>query len=91
MVLGKLPVPGHPTNLGQGQGLYGCCLDIGSLVYHFFSFSFSLRLTYCLKGPLNQKHNQPNEAFYVTCTLLLNRVSPEKRFALLGDINYFRS
>ena len=51
MVLGKLPVPGHPTNLdesrvwltglavGAGRG----CLDIFSLIYHF-SFSFSLSL-----------------------------------------------
>ena len=50
MVLGKLSVPGRPTNLnysrarltaltvGAGEG----CLDIFSLVYHFSSFSLSL-------------------------------------------------
>ena len=51
MVLGKLPVPGRlliwirvghgPTALAVGAG-WGC-LDIFSLVYHFF-FSFSLSL-----------------------------------------------
>ena len=70
MVLGKLPVPGRPTIwiiVGQGPtalavGAGGGCLDIFSLVYHFF-FSLSLwetaryRLKYCLKGPLNP--NQP--------------------------------
>ena len=51
MVLGKLPVPGRPTNLddsraraptalavGAGEG----CLDVFTLLYPFFSFSRSL-------------------------------------------------
>ena len=46
MVLGKLPVPGRPTNLervGQGPsvlavGAGGGCLDIFTLVYHFSFF-----------------------------------------------------
>ena len=51
MVLGKLPVPGRPTNLdyvvGQGPtvlvvGAGGDCLDIFSLVYHFSFLSPSL-------------------------------------------------
>ena len=50
MVLGKLPVSGHPTNLDSSRartycaciGAGGGCLDIFSLVYHFFSFSLSL-------------------------------------------------
>ena len=50
MVLGKLPVPGRPTNLsrvGQGPtalavGAGGGCLDIFSLVYHFSFLSPSL-------------------------------------------------
>ena len=54
-----------PTVLAVGAG--GGCLDIFSLIYHFFSFSLSLsetaryRLKYCLKGPLspNQPTNQP--------------------------------
>ena len=74
MVLGKLPVLGRPTYLvrvGQGPtalavGAGGGCLDIFSLVYHFYFLSPSLlettryRLKYCLKGPLspNQPTNQ---------------------------------
>ena len=41
MVLGKLPVPGRPTNLDKSRG----CLDIFSVVYHFsFSLSLSVQL-----------------------------------------------
>ena len=67
MVLGKLPVPGHPTIwiiVGQGPnaltvGAGGGCLDIFSLVCHFSILTPSLwetaryRLKYCLKGPLS--------------------------------------
>ena len=41
MVLGKLPVPGHPTiwiRVGQGPTVLAVgagCLDFFSLVYHF--------------------------------------------------------
>ena len=46
MVLGKLPVPGRPTNLDKSRaravGAGGGCLDIFSLVYHFFFLSLSL-------------------------------------------------
>ena len=46
MVLGKLPMPGRPIiwiRVGQGPsvlavGAGGGCLDIFSLVYHFFFF-----------------------------------------------------
>ena len=69
MVLGKLPVPGHPTIwmiVGQGLivlavGVGGGCLDIFTLLYLFSPLSPSLwetarfRLKYCLKGPLNPK------------------------------------
>ena len=72
-MLGKLPVPGHPTILitvGQGPtalavGGVGGCLDIFTLLYPFFSLSLSLwetaryRLKYCLKRPLN--HKQPTK------------------------------
>ena len=73
-MLGKLPVPGHPTIwiiVGQGPtalavGAGGGCLDIFTLIYPFFPLSPSLRetaryrLKYCLKGPLNPKPtNQP--------------------------------
>ena len=67
MVLGKLPVPGRPTNLDYSRAsAYCACSGCGwGLFGHFFSrlsflFSFSLslwetaryRLKYCLKGPL---------------------------------------
>ena len=50
MVLGKLPVLGHPTiwiTVGQGPtalavGAGGGCLDIFTLIYPFSSFSLSL-------------------------------------------------
>ena len=55
-----------PTVLVVGAG--GGCVDIFSLVYHFFSFrspslweAAQYRLKYCLKGPLSPKQptNQP--------------------------------
>ena len=70
MVLGKLPMPGRPTNLvyivGQRPtaltvGANIGCLDIFSLIYHFSFLSPSLwetaqyRLKYCLKGPSSPK------------------------------------
>ena len=71
-VLGKLPVPGRPTNLDYSRarlavGAGGSCLDKFSLIYHLFCLSPSLwetaryRLKYCLKGPLSltQPTNQP--------------------------------
>ena len=76
MVLGKLPVPGRPTNLDDGVArAYCACSRCGwwlfghfSLVYHFSFLSPSLwetvryRLKYCLKGPLSPK--QPtNQSF----------------------------
>ena len=68
-VLGKLPVPGRPTNMDYSRARAYCarsgcgwgCLDIFTLVYHFFFLSPSLwetaryRLKYCLKGPLSPK------------------------------------
>ena len=79
MVLGKLPVPRHPTiwiTVGQGPSALavvagGGCLDIFTLIYPFSPLSPSLwetaryRLKYCLKGPLNPK-KQPNQT-YVNC------------------------
>ena len=67
MVLGNLPVPGHPTILitvGKGptalaEGAGRGWLDIFTLICPFFPLSPSLwetaryRLKYCLKGPLN--------------------------------------
>ena len=69
-VLGKRPVPGHPTNLDYSRARAYCtCGRCGwGLFGHFFShlsllFSFSpslwetarYRLKYCLKGPLSPK------------------------------------
>ena len=68
-VLGKLPVPGRPTNLDYSRARAYCacsrcgwgCLDIFSLICHFSFLSPSLwetaryRLKYCLKGPLSPK------------------------------------
>ena len=76
MVLGKLPVPGRPTNLDHCRTRAYCacssagggCLDIFSLVYHSSLLSPSLwetaryRLKYCLKGPLSPK--QPTNQSY---------------------------
>ena len=67
MVLGKLPVPGRPTNFGYCRARVYCacsrwgwgCLDIFTHIYPFFPLSPSLletaryRLKYYLKGPLN--------------------------------------
>ena len=68
MVLGKLPVPGHPTIwMIVGQGRSRCGLGL-FLMYTFSPLSPSLwersrfRLKYCLKGRLNPKRptNQPS-------------------------------
>ena len=61
-----------PTALAVGAG--GSCLDIFSLVYHFFFLSPSLwetaryRLKYCLKGPLSPKQptNQLSPSLWET-------------------------
>ena len=68
-MLGKLPVPGRPTNLEYSRArAYCACSRCGwglfghfSLLYHFSFLSPSLwetaryRLKYCLKGPLSPK------------------------------------
>ena len=44
MMLGKLPVPGHPTNLDNSRAVdaSGGCLDIFYHPFLFSSFSLSL-------------------------------------------------
>ena len=85
MVLGKLPVSGHPTIwmiVGQGPialavGAWGGCLDIFTLIYPFSPLSPSLwetaryRLKYCLKGLLSPKQltNQPTTMLIQIMTL----------------------
>ena len=66
MVLGKLQVPGRPTNLDKSRAIAYCACSewvLGHffLVYHFSFLSQSLwemiryMLKYCLKGPLSPK------------------------------------
>ena len=70
MVLGKLPVPGRPTNLGYsrtraycaysrcGWGLFGTFFLSSTTSLYFLSLSLGTaryRLKYCLTGPLNPK------------------------------------
>ena len=69
MKLGKLPVPGHPTNLDNSRARPCCSFSRWGwrLFGHFFSHLSSLllspslwetawyRLKYCLKGPLNPR------------------------------------
>ena len=82
-MLGKLPVPGHPTNLANSRakpialavGAGGGCLDIITLIYPFSPLSPSLwetaryRLKYCLKEPLNPK--QPTNQILLRLALSL--------------------
>ena len=68
MALGKLPVPGRPTNLNYSRARASCayvigagggCLDIflSSIISSLWETA-RYRLKYCLKGPSSQK--QPN-------------------------------
>ena len=76
MVLGKLPVPGHPADLDNSRAWAYCtcsCLDIFSLIYHFSLLSPSLsettqfRLKFCLKWPLSPNPtSQPTETSFIT-------------------------
>ena len=83
MVLGKLPVPGRPTNFDYSRARADCAcsrcaggvgLDI-FLVYHFSLLSPSLwetaryRLKYCLKGLLSLK--QPTNQGCILKQLLI--------------------
>ena len=74
-VLGKLPVPGRPTDLDYSRAMAYCaCGRCGwglfghfSLIYHFSFLSPSLwetaryRLKYCLKGPLSPNQQPTNQ------------------------------
>ena len=75
MVLGKLPVPGCPTNFAYsrtraysaysrcGWGLFGhFCSRLSSFLSPSLWETARYRLNYCLKGPLSPKQptNQPN-------------------------------
>ena len=81
MVLGKLPVPGRPSNLADSRArAYCACSGYGFGFFWTFLLSsiFSplspslwetvrYRLKYCLKGPLNPKQpiNQPFFAVFI--------------------------
>ena len=69
MVLGKLPVPGRPTNLNHSRARAYCACSgceccfwtffLSPIIYLFLSPSLwetaRYRLKYCLKGPLSPK------------------------------------
>ena len=73
VVLGKLPVLGHPSNLDNsearaycacsrcGRGLFGHFFPQLSLLFSFSPFLAQYRLKYCLKGPLNPQ--QPTNQY----------------------------
>ena len=74
MVLGKLPVPGRPTNLDHSRArTYCACSGCGLFGHFFLSPIISLflspslwetaqyRLKYCLKGPLSPKQPTNNQ------------------------------
>ena len=83
MVLGKLPVPGLPTDLDESRARACCaCSRCGwglfghfSLLYHFSFLSPSLwettryKLKYCLKGPLSPK--QPTNLCILSIDILI--------------------
>ena len=82
VVLGKLPVPGHPTILiTVGQGPIALAVGAGGVVWTFLLSSIlsllspslwemaPYRLKYCLKGPLNPK--QPPKFISGDCAILL--------------------
>ena len=103
-MLGKLPVPGRPTDLDYSRArAYCACGRCGwGLFGHFFShlsllFSFSLslgdgpyRLKYCLKGPLSPK--QPTNQFLGRVTQSVGHLT--RKSGALGSISrlaiYFR-
>ena len=68
MVLGKLPVPARPAGFDYSRAMAHCACRLFGHLFSQSLFSPSLwetaryRLNYCLKGPLNPKHqtNQTN-------------------------------
>ena len=90
-VLGKLPVPGHPTNLDYSRArAYCACRRCGwGLFVHFshmyhFSFLFPslwetarYRLKYCLKGPLSLK--QPTKQPLQCITVMFHQDHPNSK------------
>ena len=102
MVLDKLPVPGHPTNLdlSRARACCACSTCRWGLFGHFFSFfSPSLwetpqyRLKYCLKGPLSPK--QPTNLAYSVPGRVAQSVGHlTRKSGVLGSIpgraTYFR-
>ena len=79
MVLGKLPVPGRPTNLDYSRARASALtVGAGGVVWTFFLSSIisllspslwetaRYRLKYCLKGPLSPKqptNHYPGSSF----------------------------
>ena len=92
-VLGKLPVPGRPTNRDYSRArAYCACSRCGwglfghfSLIYQFSFLSPSLwetaryRLKYCLKGPFSPK--QPtNQSMVCNPIILICQSTKRKEF-----------
>ena len=91
MVLGKLPVPGRPTNLDYSRARASCACNRyeRGLFGHFFSIchisflSPSLwetaryRLKYCLKGPLSPK--QPASQLMIVNLMILKSLLYRKK------------
>ena len=97
-MLGKLPVPGRPTNLDYSrERAYracgrcgGGCLDIflSSILSLFFLpllETARYRLEYCLKGPLNPKQTTKNQSLFFLPLLETARYRLE--YCLKGPLN----
>ena len=98
MVLGKLPVPGRPTNLdNSGARAYCACSRCGRRLFGFFFLSsittlFFLplwdtaryRLKYCIKGPLNPK--QPTKPTF-SLSLCGGTVRYRLKYCLKGPLS----
>ena len=98
MVLGKLPVPGRPTNLANsraraycarsrcGWGLCGHLFlsPVNSLLSPSLWETARYKLKYCHKEPLNPKQptNQPKNLFSKKANILKGKSSAWSRFVL---------
>ena len=101
MVLGKLPVPGHPTILiTVGQGPIALAVGAGGVVWTFLPSSIlsplspslwettRYRLKYCLKGLLNPK--QPTNQLK-QIKVVLSTVKKYQIFSLVINTIYIFS
>ena len=101
-MLGKLPVPGRPTNLDYSRARACCaCNRCGwglfghfSLICLFSPLSPSLwetaryRLKYCLKGPLNPKQPTNLSVYSFKINLLQKKALFHKRGSVMYKTIY---